>query len=133
MKQVVVPEGFEATAEALAMSPAVISKGHVFCTGVTGSGPDGTMPEGAEAQARAVFAKLAGVLAAAEAPGGLDAIVEMTSYHVGLRGHFEMFDAVRREMFAAPYPAWTAVEVAGLRREGAVVEVRVVAALGDVP
>ncbi|WP_275041520.1 hypothetical protein [Tateyamaria sp. ANG-S1] len=29
----------------------------------------------------------------------------------------------------APYPAWTAVEVAGLRRVGAVVEIRAIAAL----
>lgn len=51
----------------------------------------------------------------------------MTSYHVGLREHFDLFNAIRLESFEDPYPAWTAVEVAGPRREGAIVEVRVIA------
>jgi len=36
----------------------------------------------------------------------------------------------RRAYVRDPFPAWTAVEVAGLRREGALVEIRVIAALG---
>ncbi|MEL6808973.1 MAG: Rid family hydrolase [Pseudomonadota bacterium] len=65
----------------------------------------------------------------AEADLTLASVVEMTSYHIGLRDHFDAFDAVRRAHLRDPYPAWTAVEVAGLRRVGAVVEIRVVAAL----
>ena len=75
MKRLVVPAGFEASAEALAMSPAVISGGHVFCTGVTGSGPDGAMPEGAGAQAQAIFDKLEATLAATDAALGLNATI----------------------------------------------------------
>ena len=55
----------------------------------------------------------------------------MTSYHIGLRDHFDSFNAVRSACVTAPFPAWTAVEVAGLRREGAVVEIRVIAAIDD--
>lgn len=51
----------------------------------------------------------------------------MTTYHVGLRDHFDLFNQVRLEYLEEPYPAWTAVEVAGLRREGAIVEIRVIA------
>ncbi len=47
-------------------------------------------------------------------------------YHTGLRQHFALFDKVRLDYVEAPYPAWTAVEVAGLRWEGAVVEIRVI-------
>ena len=54
-------------------------------------------------------------------------IVEMTTYHVGLRGHFDLFNSIRLEYVEEPYPAWTAVEVAGLRREGAIIEIRVIA------
>lgn len=53
----------------------------------------------------------------------------MTTYHVGLRDHFDRFCAVRADYVSEPFPAWTAVEVAGLRREGAAVEIRVVAAI----
>lgn len=110
------------------MSPAIEANGLIFLTGVTGSDPAGHLPSSPEAQFRAAFAKIEELLG--EAGLGLDAIVEMTTYHVGLRDHFELFDNLRVELLAAPYPAWTAVEVAGLRREGAVVEMRVIAARG---
>jgi len=42
-------------------------------------------------------------------------------------GHFDLFNTIRLEYLKDPYPAWTAVEVAGLRREGAIVEIRVIA------
>lgn len=119
------PEQWRAGAESAKMSPAILSNGHLFLTGVTGSGPDGVMPETPEAQFEACFAKIATVLG--EAGLDLGAVVEMTSYHIGLRTYFEVFDRVRQRRFAPPWPAWTAVEVAGLRREGALVEIRVVA------
>ena len=60
---------------------------------------------------------------------GLDVgnIVEMTSYHVGLRDHIDLFRSVRDEFVREPYPAWTAIEVAGLISEGAIVELRIIA------
>jgi len=126
-RRAVVPPALRAPAERARMSPAIVSGGHVFLTGVTGGGADGSMPSDPEAQFRAAFGKIAAVLA--EAGTGLDAIVEMTSYHVGLRAHFDVFDRVRLDLLSEPFPAWTAVEVAGLRREGAIVEIRVIASL----
>lgn len=97
-------------------------------TGMTGSSPDGSVPENPEDQFRQAFEKNGAVLLEA----GLDfnSIVEMTTYHVGLRDRFDRFCAVRSNYVSYPFPAWTAVEVVGLRREGAVVEIRVVAATG---
>lgn len=126
-RKVLVPPALRTACAQAGMSPGVVSHNHVFLTGVTGSAADGSMPETEQAQFHACFDKIGAVLA--EAQLGLDAIVEMTSYHVGLRAHFELFDTVRRAHLSAPFPAWTAVEVAGLRRDGAVVEIRVVAAL----
>ena len=55
----------------------------------------------------------------------------MTINHIGLRGHFELFQSVRINYLKKPYPAWTAVEVEveveELRREDAVVEVNLIA------
>lgn len=124
-KRAIVPAAMQDAHEALMFSPAIQSGDHVFLTGMTGAGPDGTMPTDPETQFRQAFDKVAEVLA--EAGLGCDAIVELTSYHIGLREHFDLFDEVRRGYVAAPYPAWTAVEVAGLRREGALVEIRVIA------
>ncbi len=126
-RRVLMPAAVRAAAERLRMSPGVVSGHLIFLTGVTGSDAQGRMPADLDTQFRNVFGKIATVLA----EGGLDfgAIVEMTSYHVGLRDHFDQFDAARLAHLREPWPAWTAVEVAQLRREGAVVEVRVVASL----
>jgi enamine deaminase RidA (YjgF/YER057c/UK114 family) len=85
------------------------------------------MPPDIATQTRNAFAKIARVLA--EAGATLDDIVEMTSYHIGLRDHFNAFDDIRCELLSSPYPAWTAIEAAGLRRPGALVELRVIAAV----
>jgi len=124
-KRAIVPPEFRAAAEHLKMSPAIVSGDHVFLTGVTGSGPHGEMPDDPETQFRHAFDKLGLVLRA----GGMTfrSVVEMTTYHVGLRAQFELFDHVRLNYLDEPYPAWTAVEVAGLRREGALVEIRAIA------
>ncbi len=126
-KRAIIPAEFKQAAEALNMSPGILSGDHLFLTGTAGGDAQGQISPDPEAQFRRVFDKVALVLHAADLE--MDAIVEMTSYHVGLRDHFDLFDAVRLEYLNAPYPAWTAVEVAGLRREGAIVELRVVASL----
>ncbi|MDA4847965.1 RidA family protein [Hoeflea poritis] len=124
-KRAIVPPALRAAAEKLKMSPAMLSGNHLFLTGSTGGDADGVMPDDPETLMRNAFDKIGHILHEA----GLDfgAIVEMTTYHVGLREHFELFDRVRLDYCVAPYPAWTAVEVAGLRREGAIVEIRVIA------
>lgn len=124
-KRAIIPLEYSGAAEHLKMSPAILSGNHVFLNGVTGGDLAGQMPNNPEEQFRNCFDKIGTVLG--EAGLTFDAIVEMTTYHVGLRGHFDLFDKVRLEHVGKPYPAWTAVEVAGLRREGAVVEVRVIA------
>jgi enamine deaminase RidA (YjgF/YER057c/UK114 family) len=124
-KHAIIPPEFRIAAEQLKMSPAIVTGDYVFLTGVTGSDVHGQMPHNPETQIRNAFEKIGLVLHA----GGLtfQSVAEMTTYHVGLRDHFDLFDAIRLECFDEPYPAWTAVEVAGLRREGAIVEIRVIA------
>jgi enamine deaminase RidA (YjgF/YER057c/UK114 family) len=125
VRRTLVDPAREALARALHLSPGLIAGDFVFVTGMTGVLADGTMPPDPADQIRSAFQKIAAVLAL----DGLDhsAIVEMTSYHVGLRDHFDMFNTVWAEFAREPFPAWTAVEVAGLRREGAIVEIRVIA------
>jgi enamine deaminase RidA (YjgF/YER057c/UK114 family) len=63
------------------------------------------------------------------AAAGLDLshVVEMTTYHVGLRKHLDAFIKVKDEFVSAPYPAWTAVGVSELITPGTLVEIRVIA------
>jgi enamine deaminase RidA (YjgF/YER057c/UK114 family) len=121
------PPGSEDSAGRIKASPGILSGNHVFVTGMTGASLDGTMPKDPEVQFRQAFGKIVAVLR--EAGLGFESVVEMTTYHVGLRDHFDQFNHVRATYVVEPYPAWTAVEVAGLRREGAVVEISVVAVI----
>ena len=116
----------EGAGEALAASPGLISGDHVFLTGMTGSREDGSMPADVQTQAENAMEKIGRILA--EAGLSHSAIVEMTTYHIDIKTHFDAFNQVRRRYVSEPFPAWTAVEVAGLRRPGALVEIRVIAA-----
>ncbi len=126
-RRALVPEGAESAVQDLKLSPGVVSNGHVFVTGMTGSRADGAMPDDPQEQFRNAFEKIGAVLAVT----GLthSDIVDMTSYHVRIDAHFDLFARVRADYVSAPYPAWTAVEVAALRRQGALVEIKVTAAL----
>ncbi len=124
------PQGSETAAENLTISPGIVSGNHIFVTGMTGSLPDGSMPTSDADQIRNAFEKVGAVLR--EAGRDTSAIVEMTSYHVGMEEHFDLFNAIRAEYVADPFPAWTAVEVAGLRRKGAIVEIRAIASLDEI-
>lgn len=108
------------------MSPGLISGQHIFFTGFTGTNPDGSLSSGPEAQMRNAFEKIGSVLRDVNLDFG--SLVEMTTYHVGLRDHLDAFKLVRAEYVKEPFPAWTAIEVAGFVRDGAVIEIRVVAA-----
>ena len=127
MAQALFPPGSEQLSKEIKLSPGIVSGNHVFVTGMTGSRANGTMPPDPESQFRNAFDKIGLVLREAGLTYG--SIVEMTSYHIGLRGHFDLFEQVRADYVREPYPAWTAVDVAGLRRVGAVVEIRVIAEL----
>ncbi len=124
-QRAIYPDGVSAADIPLKLSPGVISHGHLFLTGMTGSAPDGTMSSDPETQFRAAFDKISGLLATIGADFG--AVVEMTSYHIDMARHFDVFEMVHGDYVRPPYPAWTAVEVAGLRRPGALVEIRVIA------
>ncbi|MBL4787317.1 MAG: RidA family protein [Cohaesibacteraceae bacterium] len=121
----IMPPEFRAVAEQLKLSPGIVSNNQVFLSGITGSGTDGHMPKDPVTQFGNAFDKIGITLQ--EVGLSFQSIVEMTTYHVGLKDHIDQFNAVRLEYCGEPFPAWTAVEVAGLRRVGALVEIRVVA------
>lgn len=121
----VIPRDMQTYYDDWNMSPGLACGDFVFLTGFTGADPSGRMSTDPEAQMRNAFEKVERVLAEA----GLDfsAVVEMTTYHVGLREHLQLFKTIRAEFVQPPYPAWTAIEVAGFVHEDAIVEVRVIA------
>ena len=86
---------------------------------------EGRVPAQPTAQFEQAFAHLRTYLEAAGASVG--DVLEMTTYHVGLRRHLEEFRAVKDRHIGPPYPAWSAIGVSELITEGALVEIRVIA------
>lgn len=107
------------------MSPAIEAKGLVVFSGQTGVRPDGTISDDPETQFREAFQFLAANLAAA----GLtfDDVIDLTTYHVGLRRHLATFIKIKDEFVREPYPTWTAIGVSELWTEGSIIEIRAIA------
>jgi len=102
--------------------PAAVRAGDTLhVTGHTGEASDGVFPDDIEAQVRGTFRNIS--LTLAEAGLGWSNVVQMTSYHVGLRSQMPILLAVAGEFLQEPYPAWTAVGVTELFDPEAVFEI----------
>lgn len=126
-RQVLIPPDMATLEEAWCMSPGLISNGHVFLTGFNGCPVDGLPAQDPETQITTAFDAIERVLAEV----GLDFsdVIDMTSYHVGLAEHLALFKQLRAARVRRPYPAWTAIEVAGFATPDVIVELKVVARL----
>ena len=107
------------------LAPVLDTGDFLFLSGVTGARPDLTVSDDPAEQFRDAFRFVRANLAAAGL--GLSNVVEMTTYHVGLRKHLDAFIKVKDAFVAEPYPAWTAVGVSELITAGTLVEIRVIA------
>ena len=102
-------------------SQAIVAGGFCYVSGQIALDTDsGEMVDGGiDAEVRQVFANLAAVAAAAGCDLGRDA-VKITVFLVDL-ANFGLVNEVMSGMFAQPFPARAAIEVAGLPK-GALVE-----------
>jgi enamine deaminase RidA (YjgF/YER057c/UK114 family) len=125
MKRVLAPPEFAHYVDDWHFSPVLDTGEFVFLSGVTGERSDLTVADDPETQIRDTFDILVAHLAAADL--SFDDVVEMTTYHVGLRDHLEAFIKVKDEYVREPYPAWTAIGVVELITPGTIVEIRLIA------
>jgi enamine deaminase RidA (YjgF/YER057c/UK114 family) len=125
MRKILVPRYFSAIPERWHFAPILDVGEFVFFSGITGVHPDGSLSQDPETQIRDAFQFVGLHLETA----GLrfEDIVEMTTYHVGLRKHLKTFMRVKDEFVNMPYPAWTAVGIAELITEGTLLEIRIIA------
>ena len=109
-------------------SPALRAGNLLFISGTTAGDETGAVVGRGDivAQTRYIYQKMAGLLAAAGA--GFEHVVQTTEY-VTTTENYRATAAVRREFFRPPYPTATGVIVAGLLREGALIEISAVAVL----
>jgi 2-iminobutanoate/2-iminopropanoate deaminase len=97
----------------------------VFCSGQLGTGRDGVVPEGVEAQARLCFQAIAAILE--EAGMNLGDLVRVNAYVVGAE-YLAGYMRVRDEFISNPPPASTLMIVHGFARPEFKVEIEAVAA-----
>lgn len=124
MKETYAAPQFRDFPETWHLSPALDTGAFVFFSGVTGYRPDGSVSDDPETQFSDAFGFLGDTLAAAGL--SFEDIVEMTTYHVGLRRHLDAFVAAKDAHIGAPYPAWSAIGTTELITEGTLVEIRVI-------
>jgi enamine deaminase RidA (YjgF/YER057c/UK114 family) len=106
--------------------PAAVRIGDmVRLTGHTGTLADGSFPASVDGQVRQTFNNIGSTLA--EAGGSWDDVVELTSYHIGLRAQSGMILDIAGEFLTDPYPAWTSVGVTELYEPDAVIEISCIA------
>ena len=114
--------------ERYTFSPAVRAGNLLFISGMTAGDEAGAVVGRGDivAQTRYIYEKMAALLKAAGA--GFEHVVQTTEY-VTTTENYARTAAVRREIFRPPYPTATGVIVAGLLREGALIEISAVAVL----
>jgi len=127
-KDVVIPKGMENYYEQYHFAPAVRDGDRLYCSGVIGVGADGKASDDPETQFTQAFELLKSVLTTAG--GSLKDVMEMTTFHVGLRTHLPAFMKVKDRYLQEPYPAWTAIGITELAFPGGLVEIKVIARLG---
>ncbi len=117
--------------ERMTFSPALRVGNLLFISGTTATDDNRQIVGVGDvaAQTRQIFRKFERILAAAGAD--FDNIVETTDYFLTLED-YDKTAAVRREFFRPPFPAATGVQVAGLIRKDALIEIKAVAVLDRV-
>src|ERR1700733_4398038 len=127
MRNGVAPEHWTDFYESTHIPAAVRDGARLYVTGHTGEDSDGSFSADPETQIRQTFRHISATLSKSGASWA--DVVELNSYHVGVRAQAQVLMGIAGEFLSDPYPAWTAVGVTELFAEGAVVEISCVAAV----
>lgn len=128
----IVPEGWENTYNNFHYAPAVRAGDTIYLSGIVAglAGDENeTNPEDLEAAFDRSFSALEKVLN--EAGADFSHVVEMTTFHTELIHQITPFTASKDKYLKAPYPAWTAIDVDRLYPERGLVEIKLIAYVGD--
>ena len=123
MNKRVIPEIAKMAYETSKFAPAVWDGETLRCSGSVGIDfSTFTVPDDPKTQFTLAFEGVALILK--ESDLKLSDITEMTSFHVDMSKHIEVFAAVKDDFIKEPYPAWSAIGVSELAM-GALVEIRI--------
>lgn len=115
--------------EKLGFSQIVRRGNLLFCAGQIGVEADGTVPGDPRRQFELAFQALRRVLESEGATARQ--IVDLTTFHVGLYDHLELFVDEKARFLSGARPAWTAIEVVRVGYPETLVEIKAIACLDD--
>jgi enamine deaminase RidA (YjgF/YER057c/UK114 family) len=127
VSRLIIPPGMEHAVPQFGYAPGLISGGFLFMAGQLGRDDAGDVIADPEAQIARAWQNVRGVLQAAG--GDIADIVDVTSFHVGLREHLALYKSVRDRFMQGHTPPWTAIGVSELSRPGLIVEIKCIARL----
>ncbi|WP_413736905.1 RidA family protein [Sodalis sp. RH21] len=124
-REIIIPESMRQLVERAGYAPAVKVGPVLYCAGQIGRTAELEVIADAEQQFIACWENLQLVLAA----GGctFEDVVEMTTYHVNMSQHMDIFREVKNRVFPRATCAWTRIGVAELAHPGLLVEIKCVA------
>lgn len=128
----VVPEASQATYNTFHYAPAVRAGDTIYLSGIVAGlagNQSETNPADVEAAFDRAFESIGVILTAAGADWSH--VVEMTTFHTELIPQIGPFTASKDKYLKAPYPAWTAIDVDRLYPERGLVEIKIIAYVGD--
>lgn len=121
-RQIILPDSMKTLADRAGYAPAVKVGHAVYCAGQVGRTADLQVIADPEAQFAAAWENLRVVLA--EAGCTFEDVVDMTTYHVDMSTHMDVFRAVKDRTFPRGLCAWTCIGVSELARPGLLVEIK---------
>lgn len=121
-REVVVPDSMVRIFEEYGYAPALRVGPFLYCAGQVGRTADLQVIEDPEAQFVACWENLRTVLAAAGCT--FADVIDLTTYHVALPEHFDLFKTVKNRTFPRQTCPWTGIGVQALARPGLLVEIK---------
>lgn len=124
-RAIVIPDAMKLIPERAGYAPAVRVGDTLYCSGQIGRTPELMVIQDPEQQFVAAWENLRTVLNA----GGCDFedVVDMTTYHVDLAKHMDVFRTVKDRLFPRGLSAWTCLGIEALAHPDLLLEIKCVA------
>ncbi|MCW2254816.1 enamine deaminase RidA (YjgF/YER057c/UK114 family) [Providencia alcalifaciens] len=124
-RKIIIPASMQNLAQRAGYAPAVVVGNTVYCAGQVGRTEDLQVIADPKAQFISCWENLRIVLE--EAGCSFENIVEMTTYHVDMKKHMDIFRVVKDAIFPRGHCAWTCIGVSELAHSGLLVEIKCIA------
>lgn len=128
-RQIIIPASMSNIVERAGYVPAVKVGSTVYCAGQIGRTPQLEVIHDPEQQFITCWENLRIVLA--EAGCTFEDVVEMTTFHVEMSRHMDVFRVVKDRLFPRGTCAWTTIGVSELAVPGLLLEIKCVAVTPD--